>query len=58
MEEKRYTLPEARAEIARRECARDGHAPFNAVKKHSSFVALFWMCECGAIRWTPEENRT
>jgi hypothetical protein len=52
-DEQKYTLPEARAELARRACAADGHAPSNPIKNHSSFVALRWICDCGAVSWVP-----
>lgn len=53
-DEPTYTLTEARAELARRACAAEGHAPSNAIKTFNSFVALRWVCECGAVVWVPQ----
>jgi len=53
MSEKTYTLDEARAEIARRACAAEGHAPYHSLGIATSKIAIRWVCECGEMTWVP-----
>ena len=55
---RRYTLDEARREIQREECARDGHSPSTCVRTYANPLG-WYRCECGAVTWIPstETNR-
>lgn len=51
-----YTLTEAQQEMARRDCADDGHAPSRGVYTIDGPIALRYYCECGALTWARADD--
>jgi hypothetical protein len=54
MTETRYTLAEAKREFEVRACANGGHAPGTVI--HAGLRAIRAYCECGKVRWLPDEE--
>lgn len=54
-EEPRYTLEEAAAELARRECQTEGHRPVTQTITLSDPVGVYY-CACGQVLWTPYDS--
>lgn len=55
MEEKTYTLAEAQVEMAKQDCAREGHAPSRHFATMADNVG-FHTCDCGAVTWVPRRK--
>jgi hypothetical protein len=66
IEEKSYTLAEAKRELERLDCARGGHAPkgfgdaIRRVLNHDrvALKATPVTCNCGAYRYVPEPTES
>lgn len=50
-----FTLNEARDELRRQDCERDGHPPRLHLGTLSDRVG-YWMCECGGVTWKPNKR--
>jgi hypothetical protein len=53
--EKTYTLAQAQVELAKQQCAANGHAPGEVI--HRGIEPVHAYCDCGLIKWLPVMHR-